>query len=952
VQIESRHWSRLSQLLDEALDLPAEGRAAWLAEIELTDSSLAEPLRDLLARHAQLETSDFLEALPAIELLQSEAAPDPETGWIPGATIGPYELETELGRGGMGTVWRARRIDGALKRVVALKLPNASLFSTDWLERFTRERDILAALEHQHIARLYDAGSSSDGQPYLALELVAGIPIDTFCDRQCLGVRERLELFLQVLDAVQYAHANLVIHRDLKPSNILVTEKGSVRLLDFGIAKLLPTHSGHVTALTVVGTRAMTPDYSAPEQIMSGAITTATDVYSAGIVLCELLTGERPYRLHRHSLGELEEAIVEVDPVRPSRVAVSAERAGARNTTAERLRGQLAGDLDTIILKAIRKNPDDRYATIDAMQQDLRLHLANEPLLSRPDQAWYRIGKFVSRHKLPVALAAALLVAIVAGLGAALWGLSSARAQATRAEAAKGFLLKVFSTGNPSSTGGKNITASEILERGSKQIDAELRDQPALLGELHSEIADVYSSFGANEDSLLHAQKALRLLESTGARSTPEYFSALYRVANANMEEERWPEARAAFQRLRAAAAAQFGPTNRWEAMALEDMITIEDSNGHMTEAQAASRAALAMNEALYGQRSKQYLRVLGTSEQLYLDRGQPEEALKFIRRVIALAPSVPDYALADRLMDRYMLASTLYRLQQYEDSADELRRLVPEMETNMGVGNDRTGKARNTLALNLTQLGELTEALAIQRRNLDLLAQSRVGDQDVIVAQQATLTRILARLDRYKEAIPIQRHVVEYFDGRYPSPTLLRELFRCSLGDMLARSGEARKGIEHLEECIFNMNKIKDYQPDPLYAESLQSEGNGYRLLRRSAEADAAFSKACALYQSVLGEKSVATLRCRLYKLVAESANTDAAGVSALMPTFRSLRDNLLAQLPIHQALRAELLLVEAELELKIGAIADAGTHEQEGTRSYFDLVGVSPHLPLSGFH
>ena len=951
MQIQPTEWPRVSALLDEVLDLDAGARAVWLDELARSEPRLAPALRELLTHAAALETGDFLTTLAPLGLTAGMAVPPPDAPQ-PGAAFGGYILDEEIGRGGMGIVYRAHRADGLINRPVALKLLHPGVHSSELMARFARERDILARLTHPHIARLYDAGFAGAQQPYIALEFIEGTPLLAYCDTQRLTLRARLELFDQVLRAVHFAHSNLVIHRDLKPSNILVTHAGEVRLLDFGIAKLLPEASAPEPALTEFGGSALTPDYSAPEQIAKGPITTATDVYGAGVVLYELLTGLRPYRLPRRSRGALEDAILAAEPIEPSRAAITPELARLRDATPEKLRRQLAGDLDTILAKALKKDPRERYSSADAMHQDVQRYLRGEALLARPDRSWYRARKFIARHKLPVALAAALAVAVVTGLGAALWALGAARAQTARAEAAKSFLLEVFSTGNPSNTEGKNITASEILERGSRQIDARLQGQPALLGELHSEIASIYSSLGANEDVLRHAQRAARLLEESGDKASEPYFNALFRVASALKEEEHWPQARAAYERLRSAASARWGRVNIWEARSLEDLLWIEAQNGRLGEAQQAATEALGVARALYGERSSVYLRILGSSEQLYLDRGEPQQALALTERLIELAPSVPAYALADRLMDRYMHASTLYRLQRYPQSRDELQRLVPEMEANMGLGNDRTCKARNTLALDLMQLGDLGEALAVQQRNLDLLHQAHVGDEDLLVGQTATLTRILARAGRLAEAIPAQRQVVAHFDARYASPTPFRELVRAALGDMLLRDGQTAEGLENLTRSLANLDSISGFQPEPNYVDALLAQGNGYRLAGASARAASALDRACLLYRKLLGAESIALRRCQLYQLMNAGVPSEPAARREQLRQFEALRDELLAVLPPHQPLRAELLLLEAGLRRAAGATAAASALEAQGTQSYRALVGAEPSLPLRALH
>jgi WD40 repeat protein len=402
----------LSSLLEQALPLDRPARSRWLEALAPEYRDLAEILREaLIPTQIQDPALDKLATLPKVQS-NNEDSLSGEGGLKPGERLGPYELIRPLGAGGMAEVWLARRADGAFKRDVALKLPLLLRARKDLEPRFAREREILASLTHPNIARLYDAGFTQHGQPYLALEFVAGMPLTTYCDDRRLTLRERLVLFGQVLSAVQYAHANLVIHRDLKPSNILVTGDGQVQLLDFGIAKLLSDGEAKETELTQLGGRALTPDYAAPEQIVGAPITTAADVYALGVVLYEILTGERPYRLKRDSRIALEEAILQADATTPSRTSPSESAAQLRATSPKKLARALKGELDTILLKALKKSPGERYATANAFGEDIGRFLSGDVVLAQPDTLAYRTIKFVGRHKV-----VAGFIAIVTALG-------------------------------------------------------------------------------------------------------------------------------------------------------------------------------------------------------------------------------------------------------------------------------------------------------------------------------------------------------------------------------------------------------------------------------------------------------------------------------------------------------------------------------------------------------
>jgi serine/threonine protein kinase/TolB-like protein len=404
----------MSRLLDEALPLDEADRRAWLEKQSPEYPDLVQQLREaLLPQDSPAAYSKSPLTLPGLAFAQ-EVSAAPASGLQPGARVGPYELIRLLGVGGMAEVWLARRADGAFKREVALKLPMSSRLRKDLEPRFARERDILASLEHPHIARFYDAGIDPNGLPYVAMEYVQGQPLTEWCDAQRLGIPARLELFRQVLEAVHYAHEKRVIHRDLKSSNILVTESHQVRLLDFGVSRLLEPDEADQTPLTKVYGRAFTPDYASPELLRGDPIDARSDIYSLGVVLYELLTGVRPYRLQRAaSMGMLEQAIATVDVRKPS--TQSAPSASAhRGATPESLTRQLRGDLDAITLKALAREPAERYPSAAALAQDLLRYIEGKPIEALPARLTDRLRKFVRRNKTVVGVTGTAVAAILA----------------------------------------------------------------------------------------------------------------------------------------------------------------------------------------------------------------------------------------------------------------------------------------------------------------------------------------------------------------------------------------------------------------------------------------------------------------------------------------------------------------------------------------------------------
>ncbi|MDP9045550.1 MAG: protein kinase, partial [Pseudomonadota bacterium] len=526
-------WQQLSALYEQADALDPVALDAWLGELRRLPHPLLPQLEQMLEARVQIRHNGFLGALPQFPL-----APEPRpTEWQADARIGPYRLQRRLGAGGMAEVWLADRDDGAFRRQVAVKLLFRQTGARDrntFARRFERERDILASLDHPHIARLHDAGVTPGGQPWLALEYVEGQSLTAWCDAQRLTPRARVELFRQVLLAVQHAHANLVIHRDLKPGNILVSADGQVRLLDFGIAKLMEREGGEsplaATELTRLAGPPMTPEYASPEQLAGQPLNTGSDIYSLGVVLYELLCGERPYELKVATPAQLEQAILETEPRAPSRRAILEPVAAARGSSGPDLRRTLANDLDAIVLRALAKRPTDRYASVEALRADLDRWLDGLPVEARAPTRLYRANKFVRRHVLAVTLGTAAVSALVAVTVAAVSMGLQARQESARALAARDFMLNIFKLAEQEKSRGTEITARDVLDRGRKDVMTRLAGQPRLQAELLDGVMKVQQNMGEYAAADATSAELVRTLEA--ARETRE--AALARLDRAS----------------------------------------------------------------------------------------------------------------------------------------------------------------------------------------------------------------------------------------------------------------------------------------------------------------------------------------------------------------------------------------------------------------------------------
>ncbi len=502
-------WERVHEVLQEALAQgDAAARAPYLAEVGRTDPALRREVDSLL------EAGERPGPFDALVHRFVTPAPGEET---PPARIGAYQPLRLLARGGMGAVYLAERADGAFDRRVALKLLPAGT-GADVRSRFLAERRIVARLRHPNIARLLDGGTTGEGLPYLVLEYVEGEPITTYCDARRLSVEARLRLFLDVCAAVSYAHVNLVVHRDIKPGNVLVvagrgTASPAVKLLDFGIAKLLDDEPGPgAPPVTRIGLRLMTPDYAAPEQVRGEPVTTATDVYQLGALLYELISGGRPHRNMTHDLRRLERIVCEEEPARPSaRVREGDGQAEVRASTPKRLQRLLRGDLDTIALHALAGEPERRYASVDALADDVRRHLDGLPVRARPDTTLYRAAKFVRRHRAPVAVAGGVVLLLAgAGVYTATQSRRIAR-ERDRAEQATDFLAELFESLEPVQARGDSVPARAILDRGAARVESELGGQPLLQARLFEVLGRVYQERGFYPEAERLLQRALDL---------------------------------------------------------------------------------------------------------------------------------------------------------------------------------------------------------------------------------------------------------------------------------------------------------------------------------------------------------------------------------------------------------------------------------------------------------
>ncbi len=632
--LTNEHWQRVKEIFDAVVDLPPQERAATLEKNCADDTTVRREVESLLQSDAQ--SDGFIEN--GIAEVPRDLLDRHDDDSAIGRQFGAYKIIREIGRGGLGTVYLAARADEQYQKQVAIKLVRRGLDTDDILRRFRNERQILAQLDHPNIARLIDGGTTDEGLPYFVMEFIEGEPILSYCDTHNLSTTERLKLFRKVCAAVTYAHQHAVIHRDLKPSNILVTAEGESKLLDFGIAKLLSADDALFT-VTMPALRVMTPEYASPEQIKGGNITTTSDVYSLGVLLFELLTGERPYRLKTRTPDEIAHAITEQEPTRPSTAIARSTSTPLRNLKS------LRGDLDNIVLMAMRKEPARRYASVGQFSEDIRRHLEGLPVLARKDTVAYRASKFIKRHRLGVAAALLVLLSLLGGIVATLRQARTAQRERVKAEAISGFLQGMLNASSPdSSLHARDLKVKDVLDEASKRLATEdLSGQPGVKAELQRIIGTTYFSLGQYDLAERNLTAALEAQTRIYGEDSAETLMTLVPLATL------WGGAKGEYakadkvyrQKLSPLRAAQKKGTISADYLitALNGFAILRRAQGDSKQAEMLLREELTFT-AQVSPASKNDLGVAEAVLALILaDQGKFDEAVAIVRKKIAAIP-------------------------------------------------------------------------------------------------------------------------------------------------------------------------------------------------------------------------------------------------------------------------------------------------------------------------
>ena len=618
---------RLRELFDAVLDLPPTDRSSFLARETAGDEVLRREV-DALVRSAELTQVPF-------ELNSLGSATDGPS--LVGQRLGAYDVVRLIGLGGMGAVYEAVRADDQYRQRVAIKLVQRGLDSDVTAQRFRRERQILASLAHRNIATLLDGGVSADGRPYLVMEYVEGEPITRWCDMRKLPLPARLALFRQVCSAVQHAHQNLVVHRDLKPGNILVTADGTVKLLDFGIAKLMvdeETEDG--MPLTRGGARILTPEYASPEQLQGMPLSTVSDVYSLGVLLFELVSGRRPHIADGRAMLELEQEILTTTAPRSSTLATNEAAVARGERSGDRLRHRLRGELDNIIAMALRKEPERRYASVEALADDLRRHLDGLPVKAQRDWAGYRLRKFVQRNRGVVTASALLLCSLVAGVLVSTAQARRARASQLQSERVNGFLTSILSSVRPA-TGGKDVSVGEVLDAVARKLDVELAGEPAVRNDLETVVGQSYLSLGRFDDAERHFHAAEAAASRSSGPRSAAVIRAMVNLGSVEIQRGEFDRADSIFRQAEALRVAGKVKDETLRALILDEFGSVAHEVGRLDDAEKYHRQAMDLRIAILGPQNDDVAYSMGSVAVALGELGRWSEAEALNRRSLAI---------------------------------------------------------------------------------------------------------------------------------------------------------------------------------------------------------------------------------------------------------------------------------------------------------------------------
>ncbi|MDA8018093.1 MAG: serine/threonine-protein kinase [Thermoanaerobaculia bacterium] len=952
---------RLEELFAVGSELHGAERERFLRECD--DSSLRRDLVSLLAAHDEAQGRiESVDAVRAAKLLDSEQT------LLGERTVGPYRLLRTLGEGGMGTVFLAERIQGGFEQHVALKLVKKGMDSEAIVERFRQERQILAQLQHPGITRLLDGGLSDDGRPFFAMEFVDGKSILDYSLQNQLGVDARVELFLQVCDAVQLAHRNLVIHRDLKPSNILVTQTGDVKLVDFGIAKVLdPIGKTGAGRLTELGLRALTPEYASPEQIRGEAVTTASDVYGLGVVLFELLTGQLPYEGDLTTPAEIIRAVSEKEPRVASVAARRHERIGSRRGVSRHLQG----DLDAILSKALAKGLDRRYPSVEALGEDLRRYLTGQPVQARTPGTGYRLGKFVGRHKLAVVSVTVAVLALLLGFAGTAWQAAVADSERNRAEvqlskaiAVEEFLTSLVQSIDPFQTAGETWTADQLLDQGVSRIEDGLESEPEVeahllgvlggvsrsLGQLQraeelwrrslslrreyfaeasSEVAeglrglaDVLYQRDQHEEASTLLEEALRIerqrLEETPQAPTLPLAKTLAQLGVERLEVDRYSEARALYEESLSLYRGMAGDLRAEIAEVQVSLASLERETGNLVAAERLNRSALETQREVLGPKHPRVAITASNLGGILRQSGDLAGAEPLYREALAVSREAFGNEHPEVSTRLNNLAALLLSRGEFGEAATFFEQVLDLDLKFLGEDHVYVAFSLDNLAAVLAELGQIDEALDHFARGHEILVASR-GPKSKDVAINLAGTAVAFRLrGEPSVAVRLIEESLSIYAATLPEPHPLLAKALKHLGDAKADLGLDAEAELHYREAV-RMRHELGQSDHPETVSTLVGLGRLLAQDRQPREALVVLEDACRIANETLPE-------AHWRRSEAELALAATLAGQGELVRAQALADAARQRLESHVGLRAERLRQEEkEMRRKWAALVES---------------------------
>ncbi len=873
-------WQRISTLLSEVLEQPTEHRAALLDAACAGDEALRSEMEALL--NAAVGADQYFDDLADKVLLPLA----PLATEAPQEThIGAYQVLHLLGQGGMGRVYLAERADGQFKQRVALKIIKRGLDTDRVRQRFLRERQILARLQHPHIARLLDGGITDDGRPFFVMEQVDGLPLTDYCNQHCLGIDARLRLFMEVGRAVQYAHRNLVVHRDLKPSNILVTqdETGTpqVKLLDFGIAKLLSEEDNDF-GLTQAGMQVMTPAYAAPEQVRGEAITTATDVYALGVVLYELLAGSLPHQTTEARPDAL--AITDTEPVRPSTLVEqhrpirhpdgSAETltpeaiSKARSISTTALRRRLEGDLDVIVLKALRKEPERRYASVEAFTEDIQRHLHGLPITARPDTLPYRMAKFIHRNRAGVASAGLVVLALFLGFASTIWQAriasserDDARQQAARAEQVTEFLIDIFEEADPSAVSGDTLTAQDILDQGLGRVQRDFVDQPETQARLLDAMGRVYQKLGILDKAAPLLEQALALRQSIFASPHPLTAQSLFHLGALRHAQGRYEEAEQLYRVSLSQRQAVFGNLHPDVAESMNRVARMHLNKGQLAAADSLLTAALVMQRALLGETHTDVAGSLNDLAMLRNNERRHQESEQLYREALAIHRLLDGDESINVATTLNNLTVSLMNQQRYEE-AEQLGHEALAVRLKLyGPEHSAVAQIMNTLGVLLMYQERYAEADSFFVATLALRKKLLGPDHPNYTSTLSNRAVMLYRMEDYDTAVETHREVLALREKAYGPSHIRVAASLLALGQK--QQGDLR-GAENALRRALTIYEATDEEPHRNLGSTQVGLGDALMQQQRYEEALPFLRQGLDILRGEYGETHLQTVYAR----------------------------------------------------------------------------------------